>query len=239
MDMRLFVLGASGRTGLEVLELARLRGHEVTAFVRSPAKLDHIRRQRSSIGWLDIVQGDARETDALAAALPGHDAVLSAIGPPPLDALLRRSTLLSETARATVGAMTAAGVDRVAILSAAVLFPERGLTFAFVRWILKYHARDLAAMEHVVRTSDLQWTIARPPRLTASTGIGFRAQPGGLPHGAWSMSYRALATFMLETIEQGAHIGEVVGLAALTARGVAEPDRPGQGGTTQALERMS
>ena len=37
--MRLFVLGATGRTGMEIIDLARTRGHEVTAFVRSPQKL--------------------------------------------------------------------------------------------------------------------------------------------------------------------------------------------------------
>jgi uncharacterized protein YbjT (DUF2867 family) len=239
MHMRLFVLGASGRTGLEILELARLRGHEVTAFVRSPGKLGHISRQRSSIAWLDIVQGDARDADALAAALPRHDAVLSAIGPPPLEALLQRSTLLAECARATVDAMTAAGVARIAILSAAVLFPERGLPFAFFRWVLKYHARDLAAMEEIVRASGLRWTIARPPRLTASTGLGFRAQRDGLPAGGLSMSYRSVATFMLESVEQRAHIGEVVGLAAASARGLAESGHPEHDRRTDTLERAS
>jgi hypothetical protein len=38
-------------------------------------------------------------------------------------------------ARATVDAMTASGVARIAIVSAAVLFPEKGLYFAF----LTYH----------------------------------------------------------------------------------------------------
>ena len=37
--MKLFVIGANGRTGTEILDLAGARGHEVTAFVRSPAKL--------------------------------------------------------------------------------------------------------------------------------------------------------------------------------------------------------
>lgn len=37
--MRLFLLGASGRTGTHLLELALANGHEVTAFVRTPSKL--------------------------------------------------------------------------------------------------------------------------------------------------------------------------------------------------------
>jgi len=36
----LFVLGATGGTGRALVEQARQRGHLVTAFVRSPEKLD-------------------------------------------------------------------------------------------------------------------------------------------------------------------------------------------------------
>ena len=125
--MRLFVIGANGRTGTEILDLARTRGHEVTAFVRSPEKLE-------PGGSLTVVGGDPRRAESIAAALPGHDAVLSAIGPHPRDAL-RPSTLVTDCARATVDAMTASGVARLAIVSAAVLFPEKGLYFAFFRWL--------------------------------------------------------------------------------------------------------
>jgi putative NADH-flavin reductase len=55
MDMRLFVIGATGRTGSEIVNLARTRGHEVTAFVRSPQKL-------SRAGSLTIVCGDPRRS---------------------------------------------------------------------------------------------------------------------------------------------------------------------------------
>jgi putative NADH-flavin reductase len=37
--MRLFILGANGRTGTELVDLALKQGHQVTAFVRSPEKL--------------------------------------------------------------------------------------------------------------------------------------------------------------------------------------------------------
>lgn len=37
--MKLVVLGATGRTGLEIVKQALGQGHEVTAYVRNPAKL--------------------------------------------------------------------------------------------------------------------------------------------------------------------------------------------------------
>jgi len=202
--MRLFVLGATGRTGTEIIDLARRRGHKVTAFVRSPQKL----RPADS---LTIVGGDPRRPESIAAALPGHDAVLSTIGPPTREAL-RPSTLVTDCARATVDAMIASGVARLAIVSAAVLFPERGLFFAFFRWFLRHHARDLSTMEHIVQASGLAWTIARPPRLTTAQDAGFRALPNALPPGSRAMTHRSVAAFMLDAVERRTHLSEIVGL---------------------------
>ena len=207
--MKLFLLGATGRTGSEIMRLALARGHEVTAFVRSPHKL-------SPAGALTIVQGDPRNPDNMAAALPGQDAVLSAIGPHPREAL-RPSTLVTDCACATVEAMTTSGVPRLVIISAAVLFPEKGLYFAFFQWLTRHHARDLRGMEEIVRGSGLAWTIARPPRLIRSPDASFRAVREALPPGSRTMSFRSVAAFMLEAVERRSHIGEVVGLGATTA----------------------
>jgi putative NADH-flavin reductase len=202
--MRLFLLGATGRTGREILDLARTRGHQVTALVRSPQKL-------TPTASLKILPGDPLRGESIAPALPGHDAVLSVIGPPSREAL-RRGTLMRDSVRATVEAMTASGVSRLVILSAAVLFPEKGLFFAFFRWLLRYHARDLRAMESIVKASGLAWTIARPPRLTKSSDERFRALRGALPPASRAISYRAVAAFMLDAVEHRTCVGEIVGV---------------------------
>src|SRR5262245_61515279 len=208
--MKLFVIGANGRTGTEILDLARMRSHEVTAFVRSPEKLRDGGGGGAG-GRLTIVRGNPLRADSMASALAGHDAVLSAIGPHPRDAF-RPSTLLADCARATVDAMTSSDVCRLAIVSAAVLFPENSLSLTFFRWLLKHHARDLRAMERIVRASELAWTIARPPRLTASTDASFVAARDALPGGKRVMSFRAVAAFLLDAVEGRSHVREVVGL---------------------------
>ena len=68
-------------------------------------------------------------------------------------------------------------------------------------------------MEQIVRESRLAWTIARPPRLTSSGDPNFVALPDALPSGSRSMSFRAVAAFLLESVERRSHVGEVVGLA--------------------------
>ena len=204
--MKLFVIGATGHVGTQFVDLALGRGHSVTAFVRSPHKLGK-RHDRFS-----VVQGDPLSTDGLASAMPGHDAVMTALGVRP-PAAFRPHTLVGDAAASTVAAMTRAGVTRVALVSAAVLFPLHGPAYAFFGWLLKHVARDLAKAENILQATSLKWTIARPPRLVQRPDDLYRACTGALPSGGRSMSFRGVAAFLLDTVEQGTHVQEVVGLA--------------------------
>jgi putative NADH-flavin reductase len=202
---RLLVLGATGKTGTHVIDLALERGHRVTAFVRSPQKI--VRKDEA----LTVVAGDPLRSADLAAALEGHDAVLSALGPPPGEAF-RRHSVLSEGAASAVAAMSTAGVRRLVVVSAALLFSGKSLPLVVFRWLLRQHVRDLVAMEAVVQATSLDWTIARPPRLVQGPGAGYRSERGALPAGDLAMTFRAVAAFLLDCVEQGTHGGEVVGL---------------------------
>lgn len=204
--MRIFLIGATGHTGTQLVDLALGRGHAVTAFVRSPHK---ITRRHERLG---IVRGDPHDVDALAQALPGHDAVLSALGVQPPTAF-RPHTLVQDCAATTVAAMTRAGVERLGIVSVAVLFPIPGLKYAFFRVLLKHIARDLAAAEDIIRATPLAWTIARPPRLFSSADESYRERVDALPDRPRAMSFRAVAAFLLDAVEQRRHVRELVGLA--------------------------
>ncbi len=205
MNRNLLILGATGKTGRHLVDLALSRKHRVTAFVRSPHKLAR------SDEALTIVLGDPLQTGELTRALHGHDAVLSVLGPSPREAF-RPHSLLAECAASTVAAMESTGLKRLAILSAALLFPGQGLGFAVMRLFIRHHIRDLVAMEAVVQGTSLDWTIARPPRLIETPEEGYRSASGALPPGGFSMSFRAVARFMLEAVEQATFSREVVGL---------------------------
>src|SRR5262245_66633491 len=73
--MKIFVIGATGRTGREVVEQALARGHDVTAFVRSPEAIG-LTNER-----LAVIKGEATEEDQLVKAMQNHDAVVSTLGP--------------------------------------------------------------------------------------------------------------------------------------------------------------
>lgn len=209
--VRIFLLGANGHTGTQVIDLALGRFHEVTAFVRSPQK---ITRQHPR---LKVVRGDPRALEQLTQALPGHDAVISALGARP-PAAFRPHTLVQECAASTVAAMQRTGVRRLVLVSAAVLFPEKGTFFVFFRWLLTYIRRDLGTAEEIVRATSLDWTIARPPRLTSSSDERYRAERDALPASGYSVSFRALAAFLLNVVEGRNYVRETVGLAGAIAR---------------------
>lgn len=209
---RLLILGATGGTGLALVEQALRRGHAVTAFVRSPGKLGPPR------GGLTVVRGNPRNADELAEALLGHHAVLSALGPTGLGP----TTLVGDSAGAAVEAMLATRVRRLLVVGVAVLFEGEGLLPAIARrTFLRYVARDSAEMERVVRASGLDWTIVRPPRLTdGALTRAYGAADGRMPPAARSSISRAdVADFLLDELERPAHVGQIVGLASVrTAR---------------------
>ncbi len=204
--MRLFIIGANGKTGTQLIDLGLARGHEITAFVRSPEKI--VRRDDR----LQIVRGDPHSVAELTRALPGHDVVFSALGIR-MRQIFRPITLLQDCAAPTVAAMTSAGVRRLFVVSAATLFPMDDWRFRLFRWLLAHQIRDLEVTEEIIRATSLDWTIARPPRLTQARDEAYRSAVDGLPEDGWSMSFRAVAAFLLDAAEERAHIRETVGIA--------------------------
>lgn len=200
--MKVFVIGATGRTGREILSLAIPRGHTVTAYVRSPHKITaHDER-------IIVCTGSPTDEDSLANAMLNHDAVLSVLGP--VDASMA-GMLLRKSALAATRAMQRAHVERLVILSASALFP--GFLTGIARRILRTHMQDCLAMEKIVEASDLAWTIARPPRLTNGDATAYRSREGAPPKMGFVLSRRAVASFMLDVAEQSSHLRKIVGIA--------------------------
>jgi NAD(P)H-binding len=68
-------------------------------------------------------------------------------------------------------------------------------------------------MEEIVQGSTLDWTIARPPRLTQEDSLTYRSREGAAPRMGFTLSRKAVAAFMLDAIEQRKHFGKIVGIA--------------------------
>ena len=163
--MRLIVFGATGRTGRCVLRSAMEHGHEVTAFTRSPDKIE-------AGSGLRLARGDVTDVDAVAAAIAGHDAVIVALGS---NGLRDRTTLTSGT-RAVMESMARHGVERVVVLSAAGVGHSRSqiplLSRVMFKTLLRNIHADHTAQEAAVRATGLDWTIVRAAILTDDPPCG-------------------------------------------------------------------
>ncbi len=194
--MKIVILGASGKTGRELVGQALDAGHEVTAVVRSPEKMD-IKHPK-----LKVMQGDAKDSISLERVFAGNQAVLSAVGSTPKHPDYH---LMHGTAEAIDRASRATGLRRVVILTSFVALPER-LSF-IVRQATKLGLgkiiTDTQAMKRYLAATDLHWTVVHATRLTNKPETGnVHVVPAGKRVGASDSIARAdVASFMLGELD--------------------------------------
>jgi uncharacterized protein YbjT (DUF2867 family) len=171
--MRILVLGASGKTGHEVVRQALAAGHEVTAFVRDPSRLE-VREPR-----LSVVGGDVRSADDLRRALAGHDAVVSTLGGRARQAMTRPvggkagGGVMEASTAALIEAADEAGVRRVVMMSTFMLAPNfRAGLLKPLALYYKGMNDDKRAGEEALKDSPLDWTIVYATRLTDGERTG-------------------------------------------------------------------
>jgi hypothetical protein len=107
--------------------------------------------------------------------------------------------------------MKRAGIKRLVVLSAAAHFP--GIPNRIASFVMQNHMRDSLAMEGIVQSNGLDWTIARPPRLTQGDSTTYRSREDAAPRMGFTLDRKAVAAFMLDAIEQTKHLHKIVGIA--------------------------
>jgi len=224
--MKLAIIAATGGVGQQLLRQALDAGHDVTAVARNPAKLPAAQRQTR------IITADLADPDpaALEAAIAGTDAVLSGLGP----AANSSAGIAARGTRAVAAAMHGAGVRRLVVISAAPVgtvpspgrpappkhdpgdgFFMRHLGAPFARAAFGKVYADLAAMEDLLRDSDLDWTVIRPPKLTDKPLTGhYRTATGQNVRGGFSVPRADVAHLMLAVLGRPDAIGQVIGVAS-------------------------
>lgn len=196
--MNLTVFGATGPTGIHLVDQALAAGHRVTVLVRDPARLT------TTAGAVTVVQGDATDPADVRTALTGADAVVSALGP----GGMKFSAVASGFATALIPAARETGVDRVVIMSALGVGDTRRylgpLQRLGVKLVLGRTFDDKARADELVRASGLDWTLVYPVTLTDGPGTGSctaveRPSGGGAP----KISRADVAGFMLREAAGG------------------------------------
>jgi putative NADH-flavin reductase len=209
--MRILVFGASGRTGQLFTSLALAAGHQVTAFVRDPARLGPSRHAPG----LSVAVGDALDAATMNHVMPGHDVVVSLLAP----RHERDERIYSVGTANIISVMRATGVRRLIAVSAeGVRVARRDLPLGY-RVVMLLPGLDaiyddIGHMEDAVMASDLDWTLVRPAVLTDGPTTGkYRVFPGDtVPDGVF-ISRADLASFLLRLSEAGEYVHGRVALA--------------------------
>jgi putative NADH-flavin reductase len=198
-SMKISVIGATGRTGRELVGQALARGHDVVAVARSPERLT------VSAKRLTPVAADAHDRAALGRAIDGSTAIVSALGA----AQGRAPTDVYSAGTANLlRAMAGAGTRRLAVISAAPAGPweEQPALFRMLvgplleRFFAGVYA-DMRRMEHeLVRCREVEWSCLRPPRLVARPATGYRLDRRPLPR-TRTLTHADLAAALLDCVD--------------------------------------
>lgn len=209
--MNITLFGATGGTGTAFAEQALAAGHEITAVVRDPARMKAAPDPR-----LRVVTADIMDPASIAPLLAGADAVVNTVGPHGLG----RTVIQRDSVRSILQAMRQAGARRLLHVSGSstvddgeswyMRFPVKPLARAT---FLGNSSTDMRGAETMIRASDTDWTIFRPPALTSKPARGYRtAIDRNLPHG-FSVSRADLAACMLAMLPDQATVRHHVGVA--------------------------
>jgi putative NADH-flavin reductase len=164
--MKITILGSTGFVGKVLIKKAIAAGYQVKTLARNPEKLEEIKDK------IEIITGSVFESSSIEAAIEGAEVVLSTIGPPqrnPGDPVQYEKAMKN-----IVSAMDKYGIKRyIHIGGAAHQGGENevwNFNRKFLRLFLNLFGKQILVAKHleweVLKTSDLDWTLVRPPRIT-------------------------------------------------------------------------
>lgn len=204
--MKIVIFGASGGTGRELVRQGLALGHEVTAYVRNPARM--------AGQPVRVAVGDARDAEGVAGAMAGQEAVLSALG----SRDLRDGTFLPEAMTGILAGMGRHGVRRLIVLGAGGIWPGSTRKLAWPgklmvalmdATLLKRPFEAQRAMQGLIRGSDTDWTVVQPPMLLNAPGRGqYRVDGEALPPHGRRIARADVAHFMLAQLRSAEWVGK-------------------------------
>lgn len=207
--MKIAVLGASAGIGLQCVQLALQKGHQVTTLSRRVVPIpDQANLKR--------IQGSATDVHAVRTAMEGAEAALVTLGTKsPLP-----TTMFSDSSRALLQVLKEIGSSPTLIVLTGFgtgdswrynSFPMR-ILFTLV---LKQVYVDKGLQEQVIATGYPRWEMVRPGRLTNGSLTGryrvLDTLTDGMKVGA--ISRADVAHFLVAQAEQPTYLGKYPALA--------------------------
>lgn len=204
--MKIAIFGSTGRVGKEVVKRALEDGHTIYALARSPEKLPKHER-------LHIIQGDARNLQDVDRVIQHVDIVLSAL-------CTDKTTVLTEAIPLIINSMEQHRLKRIVTIGTAGILQSRTEPEKFRYRSNEAKRRSTFAAEehekvfHLLRQSELDWTIACPTYLPDGEATGtYRVEVTVLPENGSKISVGDTAHFAYHELLEGNYIHKRVGLA--------------------------
>jgi putative NADH-flavin reductase len=212
--MKILLLGATGRTGRQILEQALERAHSVSALVRNKQKLTINHPQ------LLLLEGDPLDKMALSRALQDCEAVVSALNISrtsdfPWAPLRTPKDFLSKVMTNIIEMLGPSSSVRIIFISAWGVAETKKDIPGWFRWFidhsnLRYPYLDHERQENLLKQTSLQWTSVRPAGLTnGKKKKEVIASFNNQPKPNLLISRKNLAGFMLDVLEKNLYIREM------------------------------
>lgn len=204
--MKIIVFGATGGVGKYVVQQGLDAGLEVTAFVRTPAKLEITHEN------LNVVQGDAFNKEEVSAAISNHDAVVSCLGS---SKGMRKSEELQNMTKNIVEGMKEHNVERIVYTASAGVHKElTGIMGKVIMQLLKNALIDHRAAVGHIQDAGLNCTIVRPMGLSNKEFTGeYREAASGVPAKSSSIPRADVAHFIIKALKDSSYENTSIGLA--------------------------
>lgn len=172
--MKILILGATGRTGILVLEEAIRNGYEANCLVRDSKKIS-VSNQKNRI---HIIEGTPEELKDLQTAYKGCNTIIDTLNISrksdfPWSKLRTPKDFLSRVMENIIQLKKNQSIERVIICSAWGVSDTKKDLPNWFKWFINNSNigvvyRDHEKQEEILMNSDLAWTIVRPTGLTNS-----------------------------------------------------------------------
>lgn len=206
--MKIIVFGATGGVGQSVVRQAVENGFEVTAFVRTPTKLE------VTDDNIKVIKGNAFNQAEVTAAIAGHDAVVSCLGS---SQGMKKSTELQEMTKNIVTGMREHDVKRIVYIASAGIHKELpGISGKLIMGLLKNALTDHRAATDYIEANGLNYTIIRPMGLTNRPFTGEYRESmtsTSVPKNSRSIPRADVAHFILKALQDAQYENTSIGIS--------------------------